>query len=170
VFVCGIELFGMAEQKQQSYGALLLDALQALDSHDVDLTVKQWQDNAVFSTAGKEVVGVESIRLVFGSIFNAFPDVRHTILQLVEPQVSASDKTVTVAAKTKVNLTHQAPFVTPIGTIPPSGRKLEVTGADFVTFDASSKKIISWYVYNDLLQQVKAAVTLSSHPIQGPAY
>jgi steroid delta-isomerase-like uncharacterized protein len=70
----------------------------------------------------------------------AFPDIRHQVLDVVE----SGDR---IAVELTVTATHTGTFHTPQGDIPPTGRTLVWESVDFITL--RDGKIASWHTYFD---------------------
>ena len=91
---------------------------------------------------GATLDGREQVRGWMGSFFDAFPDISHSTGDL-----EAQGRT--VSATVHVTGTHTEPFVTPQGTLPPTGRTIDIRarnemdvrdnsiGALRITFDAA---------------------------------
>jgi predicted ester cyclase len=68
---------------------------------------------------GATLDGREQVRGWMGSFFDAFPDISHSIGDL---EVRGQ----TVVANVHVTGTHSEPFMTPRGTVPPTGRTIDI--------------------------------------------
>jgi steroid delta-isomerase-like uncharacterized protein len=75
------------------------------------------------------VVGKQAVAEDLGGFFSAFPDGH-----MDAPTVLVQGDT--VAMEWNFTGTHQGPLVGPGGTIPPTGRTLRITGAEFTRHDA----------------------------------
>src|SRR5215203_2156089 len=89
---------------------------------------------------GMHLQGPEAVTAVLQSFRDAFPDIRHEIVDVVE----AGDK---IAVELKVIATHTGTFRSPQGDVPPTGRSVVWESVDVVT--TRDGKIASWHTYFD---------------------
>jgi len=112
----------------ETYGdevsTLVRALIAAWNAHDADRLVDLYSDQYVGQDVGQPVrqVGVEAIRASFVSYFEAFPDARFQI----EDVVTESDR---VAVLWIGRGTHRGAFM----KIPPTVRVVEVRGVSFLT-------------------------------------
>lgn len=94
--------------------------------------------------------GPEGTKMIAGMFLQAFPDLHMEIEYLV----AEGDR---VAARMRERATHQGPLVTPSGTIPASGAKVNFTESAIVRI-ADGKIAESWYEVDmmTLLTQIGA--------------
>jgi predicted ester cyclase len=88
--------------------------------NDLDRVIATIDSSCWAEVPGAVLEGPDQVRAWMKSFFDAFPDIRHTIGEL---DVDGR----TVAADVHVTGTHTAPMVTPQGTIPPTGRPIEIS-------------------------------------------
>src|SRR5919198_5053847 len=91
----------------------------ALRRSDLDGVIATLSPDCRAEVPGATLDGREQVRGWMGSFFDAFPDISHTTSNLeVQGQ--------TVSATVHVTGTHTEPFVTPQGTLPPTGRTIDI--------------------------------------------
>jgi predicted ester cyclase len=91
----------------------------ALRKNDLDGVIATLDRGCQAEVPGGMLDGADQVRGWMGSFFAAFPDIEHSTGELdVQGQ--------TVAADVHVVATHTEPFVTPQGTIPPTGRPIDI--------------------------------------------
>ena len=92
---------------------------EALRRNDLDGVISTLDPQCRAEVPGATLDGREQVRGWMGSFFDAFPDISHSTSDLdVEGE--------TVAAAVHVTGTHTEPFVTPQGTLPPTGRQIDI--------------------------------------------
>ena len=114
---------------------------EALRRNDLDGVISTLDPQCRADVPGATLDGPEQVRSWMGSFFDAFPDINHSTSDLeVQEQM--------VSANVRVTGTHSEPFITPQGTIPPTGRTIDIQarnemdvrddsiGALRITFDA----------------------------------
>jgi predicted ester cyclase len=90
----------------------------ALRENDLDGVIATLDPACQAEVPGGTLDGREGVRGWMGSFFNAFPSIEHSTGELdVQGQ--------RVAADVHVTGEHTQPFVTPQGTIPPTGRTVD---------------------------------------------
>jgi steroid delta-isomerase-like uncharacterized protein len=92
---------------------------EALRRNDVDGVVATLDPQCRAEVPGATLDGREQVREWMGSFFDAFPDISHSTGDL-------EARGQTVSADVRVTGTHSEPFVTAQGTIPPTGRAIEI--------------------------------------------
>jgi predicted ester cyclase len=92
---------------------------EALRQNDLDGVVSTLDPQCRAEVPGGTLDGREQVGAWMGSFFDAFPDISHSIGD-VEVQGQ------TVSATVHVTGTHTEPFVTPQGTVPPTGRTIDL--------------------------------------------
>jgi predicted ester cyclase len=115
---------------------------EALRQNDLDGVISTLDPQCRAEVPGATLDGREQVRDWMGSFFDAFPDISHSTGDLeVEGR--------TVSATVHLTGTHTEPFVTPQGTLPPTGRTIDIRarnemdvgddsiGALRITFDAA---------------------------------
>jgi len=120
----------LVDQWWTSFEADRLDDAARLCQPDVETTLP----------GGMRLHGTETLTAVLATFREAFPDIRHEIVDTVE----AGDK---IAVELKVSGTHTGPFRTPQGDVPPTGRPVVWESVDVVT--VRDGKIASWHTYFD---------------------
>ena len=91
----------------------------ALRQNDLDGVISTLDPQCRAEVPGATLVGREQVRGWMGSFFDAFPDISHSIGDLeVRGQTASAD--------VRVTGTQTEPFVTPQGTIPPTGRTIDI--------------------------------------------
>src|SRR5438093_11046656 len=105
--------------------------VEHFNAHDMKSLMTLYTDNAVNAQPHlpTAIKGKHAIEEDLGGFLKAFPDAK---LQATHIGVSGN-----VAAMEWVFTgTQSGPLVGPMGTIPPSNRKVRITGAEFTTHDA----------------------------------
>jgi steroid delta-isomerase-like uncharacterized protein len=74
------------------------------------------------------------------TFFTAFPDLRIEVQSMLEEDDA-------VATEVRFIGTHTGPLAGPGGELPPTGKEVDLVGADFLT--VSNGKLTSWHVYYD---------------------
>jgi steroid delta-isomerase-like uncharacterized protein len=97
-------------------------------------------DVEVTLPGGMRLHGPDAVSEMLGTFREAFPDIRHEILDVVE----AGDK---IAVELAVKGTHTGTFRTPQGDIPATGRAVVWESVDMITL--RDGKIVSWHTYFD---------------------
>lgn len=96
----------------------------ALSAHDLDAATRCWQPGGVDRLVGQpELVAPEGVREYFGALFEAFPDFRFEVLDMI-----------TQGNRTAVRWRARATFAGPgrFQGFLPNGRRIEIDGCDVV--------------------------------------
>jgi predicted ester cyclase len=97
-------------------------------------------ENQFPGAAPGSVNGIEGHKRFVGPFLKAFPDARITIVSTME----AGD---TIVTEGVYGGTHTGPMEGPQGTIPPTGRKIELPFADI--FKVRGGKVVAHHLYFD---------------------
>jgi steroid delta-isomerase-like uncharacterized protein len=97
-------------------------------------------DVEVILPGGLRQHGPAEVIPVLAAFREAFPDIRHEVVDVVE----AGDK---IAIELKVIGTHTGVFITPQGDVPPTGRTVVWESVDFITL--RDGLIATWHTYFD---------------------
>jgi predicted ester cyclase len=92
-----------------------------------------------FNSAAEPIVGLEANKVFNESLFQGFPDIRHTM----EDMIAEGDK---VIYRTTIQGTHTGMF---LGN-PPTGRSVKVN--DFSLLRIAEGKIVEWWYECNLLE------------------
>ena len=92
---------------------------EALRQNDLDGVISTLDPQCRAEVPGATLDGREQVRGWMGSFFDAFPDISHSTSDL---EVQGR----TVSATVHVTGTQTAPFVMPQGTLPPTGRTIDI--------------------------------------------
>ena len=92
---------------------------EALRQNDLDGIISTLDPQCRAEVPGGTLDGRDQVRGWMGSFFDAFPDISHSTS---DPEVQGQ----TVSATVHVTGTHTEPFVTPQGTVPPTGRTIDI--------------------------------------------
>jgi predicted ester cyclase len=109
-----------------------LEAMAQLTTADADIMMP----------GGMRLTGPEGLRPLLDAYRVAFPTLHHNVVSVIE-QPNA------VALELRVEVEHTGPFVTPMGTIPPSGNRFVIESCDIVRLDDSGR-IALWHAYGDM--------------------
>ena len=99
-------------------------------------------DGVVTLPGGVRVEGPEQLTGLLQSYLEAFPGMRHEVVDYVE----SGNK---IAVELRITMTHSGPFRTPAGEIPPTGKTVTVESVDVITVEGGQVK--SWHTYFDQL-------------------
>jgi hypothetical protein len=121
----------MAVAQAEDVAKRLRDAIAALNRHDLDPYIAMMDpafeiDDPNFP---EPVKGKEVVRKLNEDLGEALPDMEFEILSM-----AAGDDV--VAAEVKGSATFTGPLKLPMGTIPPTGRRLEFVYAAFYRFNS----------------------------------
>jgi steroid delta-isomerase-like uncharacterized protein len=120
----------------------------AVDRRDADQAASFLDQNAEWSLGSMCVRGSEALKQAMQAHFATFPDHREEMTNLI-----AADEWVAVEYVGRG--IQQAPFDTPYGQIPPTGRRVELPSCD--VYQIKNGKIVQVRTYFDwasLLQQL----------------
>ena len=110
-------------------------------AHDISALMQLCGPSCELHEAGMVMRGPEQIGPYLQAYFTAFPDMRLDVRSLLEDGDN-------VAAEVRFTGTQTGVLAMPGGEPPPSGRKMDMQAADFIT--VSDGKITSWRVYIDM--------------------
>ncbi len=79
--------------------------------------------------------------------YSAFPDLKHDIIDFID----GGDR---VAYTVRVTGTHTAPFHSPKGTVPATGKRIDFRAADVVKLGLDGRAT-SWHVFTDTIEFMK---------------
>jgi steroid delta-isomerase-like uncharacterized protein len=97
-------------------------------------------DAAITMPGGMQFSGPDELRPVLEAFHEAFPDLRHEIVDVIE----SGNK---IAVELRIGGTHTGILHTPQGDIPPTGRGVSWESVDFVTL--RDGKVATWHTYFD---------------------
>ena len=120
------------------------EAFRRNDANDVDGFCAMQAADCEWVTPDGPLHGREAVREYVGRFREAFPDGRHTIDRAIE----SGD---TVALEGRWSGTHTGTFATPQGDVPPTGRRLEMAFALFVTGEPAVGEAARVALYMDQL-------------------
>lgn len=119
-----------------------------LETNRLDRLEEVFAGDGVVRMPGQpELRGLDTIRGALGAYFEAFPDMKHEVVGTVE----SGD---TIAVQLRVRGTHKGPMRTPKGTLPPSGKPLDLESCDVVR--VHDGKIVAWQGYYDNVAMMTA--------------
>ena len=119
-------------------------ATEAINRHDVDALAELYADDAIVVDPFGETRGRDAVREFWRGFFEAFPDMNGVAERKHESGSTAIDEWT-------FSGTHTGPMPTPTGeTVPATGRRVEIRGADFATVE--NGKIVDHRVYFDQMQ------------------
>jgi predicted ester cyclase len=121
---------------------LVDQAWKSLEASDLDGFVGFCRPNVECRQAGMTFRGPAALHTMLEGFFQAFPDMRHEVLDWVE----AGD---TIALELRITGTHTGTLPTPNGPVPPTGRSLNLESVDYIKM--VDGKIASWHAYYDQL-------------------
>jgi steroid delta-isomerase-like uncharacterized protein len=129
----------------------------ALAAHDLHALNTLCAPTCELTEPGVHMRGPEQIAGYLQTFITAFPDVK------IEPQTMLEVDDM-VAAEIRFTGTHTGPLAGPGGELPPTGRRVDLPGADFLT--VSNGQVTAWRVYYDA-GTLMAQLGLSPAPPQG---
>ena len=97
-------------------------------------------DAAITMPGGMRFRGPDELRPLLEAFHEAFPDLRHEIVDVVE----SGDK---IAVELRIEGTHTGTLHTPQGDVAPTGRSVVWESVDFVTL--RDGKVATWHTYFD---------------------
>ena len=109
-----------------------LDGLVAMTTVDADIVMP----------GGMRFTGPAELRPMLEAYRTAFPTMRHQVVSAVEDGNVA-------AVEVRVDVEHSGEFVTPMGSIPASGKRFVIESCDVVRV-ADDGRIASWHTYLDM--------------------
>ena len=116
-------------------------AYAAMAAHDLRALTELCAPDCELTEPGVHLRGPEQIGPYMQAYFTAFPD----MLVEVQSMLATDDK---VATEVRFSGTHTGPLAMPGGELPPSGQRMDMQAADFIT--VSNGQIRSWRVYIDM--------------------
>ena len=119
---------------------LIEQGLRLLDEHRLDELITHYHPDCVMIAPTGEEVGPDGIRQMLQLQVEAFPDIRHELVDAVEQ----GDK---IAFILRLTGTHTGTFVTPMGPIEPTGRRISYRSCALVAFRGD--KISQWNSFYD---------------------
>ena len=103
----------------------------ALRRNDLDGVIATLEPGCQAEVPGATLDGREQVRGWMGSFFDAFPDIGHSTGELdVDGQ--------SVSVDVRVTGTHTEPMVTPHGTIPATGKRIELAATNVMEVQGDS--------------------------------
>jgi steroid delta-isomerase-like uncharacterized protein len=122
--------------------AVVRSLFEAFNEGDLDRAAATVTDDfeLVDVAAGQTFNGLDGCREWLGTFRTAFPDVQTEILNLFADGER-------VASEHIGRGTHNGPFVTPAGTIPATGRRIEVRIGEI--YEVRGGKLVKLYAYYD---------------------
>jgi steroid delta-isomerase-like uncharacterized protein len=118
-----------------------VDFFDALNRHDLDSAVAMVSPAAEIRTPMGSFTGGEAYRDWISTLFRAIPDMTHEITGFF---VEAGE---TIGFELHAWGTMSGPLAGPAGDIPPTGRPMDVPGADFWRFEDG--RIVAYHLYFD---------------------
>jgi steroid delta-isomerase-like uncharacterized protein len=126
----------------ENAGEVAVRALAAMDSQDFEAVRSLLADDVVMVTNGVAMNGFGEIEPMLAASYQAFPDLVHTVLRVLERDGVA-------ALQMRVRATHAGPFVSPLGEFPATGQTVEWVSAAFVEVVDGRARL--WEAYLDSL-------------------
>lgn len=118
------------------------DFFTALNAHDLDQVVAMISPSANISTPIGSFTGGEAYRDWMLMHFRAMPDFTHEIRGM------AAESDQTIAFELHATGTMTGPLTMPNGDVPPTGRTIDVSAADFWRFEDGL--IVDYHLYFNL--------------------
>jgi steroid delta-isomerase-like uncharacterized protein len=114
--------------------------VSAFNRHDLEAHSANETEDIEWTQPGVNIAGREAVAALQQALWTAFPDARVDLVT----RVASAD---TVISEEVLSGTHTGPFVTPAGTLPPSGRAVSMP---FVTVQQiRNGKIAAERIYFD---------------------
>jgi steroid delta-isomerase-like uncharacterized protein len=95
-----------------------------------------------FNSGAEPIVGLEANKTFNASLFKGFPDIKHTL----EDVIAEGDR---VVYRTTLQGTHTGEFL----GIPPTGKSAKIN--DFTLLQIANSKIVEWWYECNLLEVMK---------------
>lgn len=95
-----------------------------------------------FNSGAEPIVGLEANKTFNASLFKGFPDIKHTL----EDVIAEGDR---VVYRTTLQGTHTGEFL----GIPPTGKSAKIN--DFTLLQIANRKIVEWWYECNLLEVIK---------------
>ena len=118
-------------------------AYAAMAAHDVAALTDLCAPSCEMVEAGMRFRGPEEIGPYLQAYITAFPDMGIEVRRMLEDGES-------IAAEVRFFGTQTGPMAMPQGELTPSGRRMDLETADFIT--TRDGKISSWRVYLDMME------------------
>ncbi|ACK73072.1 protein of unknown function DUF1486 [Gloeothece citriformis PCC 7424] len=115
----------------------------ALNAHDLDTVVSMISPSATINTPIGSFTGGEAYRDWMMMHFRAMPDFTHEIRGM------AAETQDTIAFELHATGTMTGPLEMPNGDVPPTGRSIDVSAADFWRFE--NGLIVEYHLYFNLV-------------------
>jgi ketosteroid isomerase-like protein len=115
----------------------------AIDAGDLDQFDAILAPDIELHVPGARLQGVEAAKGWMRPFITAFPDITHPIYTLR----AFGD---TAVVELHPNGTHTQPFVTPAGTVPPTGKKVELRVANVMT--VTGDRLSAVHIYFDQVE------------------
>ena len=105
--------------------------IEAFNRHDADATAKLYANDCVVHDPlyPEPLVGRNAVKEDNANFFRAFPDIRFEIVEIL-------DRGDVGSAEMKMTGTNTGPLTTPMGEIPPTGKRIELWGAVYARLGA----------------------------------
>jgi predicted ester cyclase len=116
----------------------------ALNAQDLDTAVAMISPSADIRTPTGALTGGKAYREWISGHFRAFPDMYHEIRGI------AVESDQTLAFEWRATGTFTAPLATPGGEVPPTGKTIDLAGADFWRFEGGL--IVAYHLHFDQLE------------------
>jgi steroid delta-isomerase-like uncharacterized protein len=112
------------------FEAITEQFITAINRHDLDAAAATYAEDTVAYDPmyPTPLTGRDAIREDFAATLRAFPDVRFEVLELLEQgDVGTAEMLLTG--------TNTGPLTTPMGEMPPTGKRVELKGAVYIRMD-----------------------------------
>jgi predicted ester cyclase len=123
---------------------LVEQAWSAIESGSFDRFGDIFSADAELRTSSAAGAGIDYVRGVFTRHLQAYPDMRHAVLDCVEGDGA-------VALEMEFTATHRGELRGPNGSIAPTGRQITWRSSDHIR--VANGRIVSWHAYFDRLAQ-----------------
>jgi steroid delta-isomerase-like uncharacterized protein len=137
---------------------------KAINGHDLDALAKVYASDAVaYDPMYPEALrGRDAIKKDSADFFRAFPDLRFEITNIVEKDDGLG------AGEVVMSGTHTGPLATPTGgEVPPTNKRIEITGAAFVGLIGSGEIVEErrFYDVGTILRQLGIMPEQAEEPV-----
>ena len=111
---------------------------EAIEAGKLDLLEELISPDAAITIPGSGTVTRDELPAVLEAWLAGFPDMHHETIEVIEDGHQGW-------LRLRVTATHTGDFVTPAGTIPATGKPVEIISCDVVT--AEDDRITGWNAY-----------------------
>ncbi len=147
----------MTEQEFMEIVEIVQGVARAFNDHDVDRFLSYRSDDVVFRDTGmpEPIRGKRAFGQLISRRWSAFPDIKVTVEDLVVGCDCA-------AVQLRFTGTHQGEMATPLGTIQPTGRRVEFPACTLIRIaDGKIREQTTYQDYVGLMEQLGALSLLA---------